>query len=167
MADVRMVHRLHAETRIARHAETRIEEILIVGVVRKVADQTARRHEVILIVDRLVTGTVVAIADPADLRTWITDVDLRKVVTLSADRIAMQNVVRQRVATSLATEDVRLAAAEAAEALVLRCEAVDRRSLVADPVRVDRRGLSAVSHLVAGHRLVAADQADLKWDRRG
>jgi hypothetical protein len=147
--------------------EILIEEILIVVVVRKVADQKARCSEAILIVDLLVNGTAAVIADRADLRTWITDADLQRAVTLSADRIAMQNVVRQRVATILATEDVRLAAANAAGALVLRCKAVDRRSPVVDPVQADLRGHSVVSHLVAGLRLVAADQADLKWDRRG
>lgn len=169
MIDVVLAPELMADAQMARHLHVEIltEEILIVVVVRKVADQKARCSEAILIVDLLVNGTAAVIADRADLRTWITDADLQRAVTLSADRIAMQNVVRQRVATILATEDVRLAAANAAGALVLRCKAVDRRSPVLDPVQADLRGRSVVSHLVAGLRLVAADQADLKWDRRG
>ena len=169
MAAAQMARHLHVEilTEEILTEEILTEEILIVVVVRKVADQKARCSEAILIVDLLVNGTAAVIADRADLRTWITDADLQRAVTLSADRIAMQNVVRQRVATILATEDVRLAAANAAGALVLRCKAVDRRSPVVDPVQADLRGHSVVSHLVAGLRLVAADQADLKWDRRG
>lgn len=182
MVDVRMVHHLHAATRIdaVPQAETRTahvvrmvhrrhEEIRIVVVARKVADQTARRSEVILIVARLANGTAVAIADRADLRTWITNADLQRGVTLNADLVAAtQKVVHQKAATSLAkVEDRQHGAAKAAGTLDLRCKAVDHRSRIADPVLAGLRGLNVVSRLVADHRSVRADPADLKWDHRG
>ena len=195
MADVQMVHHLHAATRIVLHAKTRIVailidaarkdeirmapvvrtahplhvEILIVVEPRKVADQTVRRREAILTVARLANGTAVAIADRADLRTWITDADLRRAVTRIADQVAAtQKVVRQRAATRLAkVEALRHAAARAAETLGRRCKAVDHRSRIADPVQADLRGLSVVSHLAADRRSVKADLADLKWDHHG
>jgi len=180
MADVRMVHHRHAETRIVRHVATQIVAILIVailivGVARTVADQTARRREEILIAGRLENGaavviaTAVVIGDPADLRTWIATADLQKVVTLSADRIAaMQKAVHQKAAASLAeAKDHRLAAKKVEGALDLRCRVAGRRSQVVDPVQADLRGHSEVSRLVADLRSVVADKADLKWDRRG
>lgn len=169
MADVRMARHRLAVTRIARHAETRIVAILIVGVARKVVDQMDHRSEVILIVARLATGTLVVIADRADLQTWVTDADLHKGVTFNVDRVAVpQKVVPQKAAINLGkVKDHRLAAAKEAEALGLQCEAVDRRSLVVDRGQAGHRGLSVVSHRAADLRSVVAVRDDLQWDHHG
>ena len=161
MADVRMARH--------RHAETRIVAILIAGVARKVVDQMACRNEAILIAARLATGTPVVIADRVDLHTWVTDADLQKDVTLNSDWLAaIQKVVPRKAASNLVEEkDHRLAVAKVAEVLGLRCEAVDRRSLVVDRGQADHRGLSVVTHRVADLRSVVADRDDLQWGHHG
>lgn len=173
MADVRMARHRLAVTRIVAiltdaflKGETRTDhvvrtvrhdlaEIRIVVEARKVADQMDHRSEVMQIVARLVTGAPVVIADLADLRTWDAETDLQKVIP-------------QKVARDLgAVKVLRHAAAKAAGALALQCEAVDRRSLVVDRGRADHRGLSVVTHRAADLRSVVADRDDLQWDHRG
>lgn len=150
-------------------AKTETGAVLVLALTLMVADQKVHRREAMLIVARLVNATVEAIGDRADLRTWITDADLQKVVMLIADQAAaMQKVVNQEVATSLATGHARQATVKVAKNLGLRCAAVVHRSRIAGLAQSGLRGCSmaiVVRHLLAVlHRLV---EALSEWDHRG
>ncbi len=150
-------------------AKTETGAVLVLALALMVADQKVHRREAMLIVARLVNATVEAIGDRADLRKWITDADLQKVVMLIADQAAaMQKVVYHEVATNLATGRARHATVKVAKTLGLRCESVVHRSRIAGLALLGLRGCSmaiVVRHLLAVlHRLV---EALSEWDHRG
>ena len=135
-----------------------------------VADQKAHRREAMLIVARLVNATVEAIGDRADLRTWITDADLQKVVTLIADQAATTQkvVLQEAVKSHVKVAALQLAAPKAAETLDLRYTVGVHRFHIADLAQSGLRGCSMAT--VVGHRLAAPHrlvEGLSEWDHRG
>ncbi len=154
-------------------------ETATIHVDRMVHHRNVMTGDAMTIVEGLRTNEMVE--DRADLRTWVTAEDLRKVMPIADLAAATQNVVLltadtnhatlARVATAVVNQtkvvDLQLAEARAVSSLGLRGpEADDLRSLAA--VLADRRGHRV--GVAADHRSAAAHhlaEALPEWDHRG